>query len=295
MACNAKNVVKTALSEVGYKETGTNHNKFAAYIDKNYPDFYNYPKQNVEWCDVFVDYCVLVNSASEEEALSVLCQPKKSAGAGCKYSYNYYKAKKRTGKEAKIGAQIFFGNTEPTHTGIVVDITDTSVITVEGNSGDQVKKHTYKKNSTKIFGYGYPRYTEVKDEPKEDPKEEPVKPIKSIEEVALEVINGVWGNGEDRKAKLTEAGYDYAAVQSKVNDLLGKNKPKPKSNIYVVKTFTPGKSLNLRSRPKIDPKNIITSIKDGSEIEVIEIKNGWAKVKYHGITGYCTSNRIAKK
>ena len=43
---------------------------------------------------------------------------------------------------------------------------------------------------------------------------------KSIEAVAKEVIEGKWGNGEQRKKKLTEAGYDYNAVQKKVNDLL---------------------------------------------------------------------------
>lgn len=43
---------------------------------------------------------------------------------------------------------------------------------------------------------------------------------KTIEEVAKEVIAGKWGNGEERKQKLTAAGYDYAEVQKKVNELL---------------------------------------------------------------------------
>ncbi len=46
------------------------------------------------------------------------------------------------------------------------------------------------------------------------------QPGKSTEEVAREVIAGKWGNGNDRKNKLKEAGYDAAAVQSKVNELL---------------------------------------------------------------------------
>lgn len=45
-------------------------------------------------------------------------------------------------------------------------------------------------------------------------------PEKSIEEVAQEVIDGKWGNGLERKRKLQEAGYDYSAVQNKVNELL---------------------------------------------------------------------------
>ena len=47
-----------------------------------------------------------------------------------------------------------------------------------------------------------------------------VKLQKSVTEVAKEVIAGKWGNGETRKQKLKAAGYDYAAVQKKVNELL---------------------------------------------------------------------------
>jgi hypothetical protein len=41
-----------------------------------------------------------------------------------------------------------------------------------------------------------------------------------IEELAKEVIQGKWGNGQERKDKLTEAGYDYHEVQTKVNELM---------------------------------------------------------------------------
>ena len=43
---------------------------------------------------------------------------------------------------------------------------------------------------------------------------------KSNEEIAKEVIQGKWGNGADRKTRLTNAGYDYATIQSIVNKLL---------------------------------------------------------------------------
>lgn len=47
---------------------------------------------------------------------------------------------------------------------------------------------------------------------------EPVK--KSVEEVAREVIKGLWGSGAERKEKLIAAGYDYDEVQKMVNQLL---------------------------------------------------------------------------
>lgn len=46
------------------------------------------------------------------------------------------------------------------------------------------------------------------------------KPTKDIDTVAMEVIQGKWGVGEDRKKRLTAAGYDYNAVQKRVNELL---------------------------------------------------------------------------
>ena len=46
------------------------------------------------------------------------------------------------------------------------------------------------------------------------------KATKSVDELAREVIRGNWGNGEERKRRLTEAGYDYNAVQKRVNELL---------------------------------------------------------------------------
>ena len=43
---------------------------------------------------------------------------------------------------------------------------------------------------------------------------------KSNEEVAWEVIKGLWGNGITRKLKLAKAGYNYAEIQKRVNELL---------------------------------------------------------------------------
>lgn len=55
--------------------------------------------------------------------------------------------------------------------------------------------------------------------------------LKDTETVAREVIAGSWGNGEQRKTALINAGYDYNAVQSKVNELLAQANVKT----YIVK------------------------------------------------------------
>lgn len=49
-----------------------------------------------------------------------------------------------------------------------------------------------------------------------------VQPVtaKTVDEIALEVIRGDWGNGDERKKRLTEARYNYTEVQARVNELM---------------------------------------------------------------------------
>lgn len=50
-------------------------------------------------------------------------------------------------------------------------------------------------------------------------KYDKTKSKKSVDMLAKEVIAGKWGNGDERKKKLTAAGYDYNAVQKRVNEI----------------------------------------------------------------------------
>ena len=43
---------------------------------------------------------------------------------------------------------------------------------------------------------------------------------KTVDELAREVIKGLWGVGADRKKRLTDAGYDYASVQKRVDEFM---------------------------------------------------------------------------
>ena len=72
--------------------------------------------------------------------------------------------------------------------------------------------------------------TEVKGTTK---KEEVQTPTKSVNELVDEVIAGLWGDGEDRKNRLRNAGYNYETIQSAVNSKL--SRPKTTTVIYTVK------------------------------------------------------------
>ena len=152
------------------------------------------------------------------------------------------------------------------HVGIVVEVYDNYIVTMEGNSEGRenwrkVKRVTHNRCNLN-FNCAYPdfymRYTGPIDE---TPKtEEPAvveekttcynikingildKTIidkiselvpgltvdieiieetkKTVKDIAKEVLNGDWGNGEDRKTRLVAAGYDYDEVQKEVNNLL---------------------------------------------------------------------------
>ena len=54
----------------------------------------------------------------------------------------------------------------------------------------------------------------------DEPSPSPEPSGKTIDELANEVIQGFWGNGEERYNRLTQAGYDYYAVQNRVNEIL---------------------------------------------------------------------------
>ena len=73
-------------------------------------------------------------------------------------------------------------------------------------------------------------------------------PKKSVDELAKEVINGKWGNGDARKKALTDAGYDYNAVQQKVNQLLSASTSNLKSIDTIAKEVIQGKWGNGEAR-----------------------------------------------
>ena len=75
------------------------------------------------------------------------------------------------------------------------------------------------------------------------------KHSKTVEQIAHEVLQGKWGNGSERKQRLTDAGYNYNEVQNKVNELVNK-KPNTKSVDEVAKEVIQGKWGNGSERRK---------------------------------------------
>ena len=191
MGYTAKQLVAIAEAEIGYHEKATNANldsktansgkgNYTKYSrDLHKAGYYNGNKQSFDWCDQFVDWCFYqLCGRNKDKAEYLECQTG-NLGAGCGYSLKYYKAAGRFDKTPKVGDQIFFKynlndvSYTADHTGIVVRVTDSLVETIEGNSGNEVKRKAYQRTDKTIIGYGHPRYDA-------EPKKTVVKEVKTV-------------------------------------------------------------------------------------------------------------------
>ena len=164
----ADRVISIALAEVGYREKASNASlddpsanagsgnwtKYAR--DLAAAGYYNGNKNGYAWCECFVDWCFF--KAFGPDGQRIQCQTG-DLGAARIYSMQYYLQQGRCDQNPKAGDQVFFyGGGTVGHTGIVVDVSDDSILVVEGNSSDRVQKLSYPRSSGSIAGYGHPWY-----------------------------------------------------------------------------------------------------------------------------------------
>ena len=220
MAVYAKDIVKQAKAWVGCKEKNGTHKKIIDVYNAHKPLARGYKVQYTDaWCATFVSAVAIKCGATK--IIPTECSCNKMI-ALFKELGTWVENENRTPAPGDI---LFYdwqdsgkGDNKGTadHVGIVEKVSGSTIHVIEGNYSNSVKVRKISVNGKNIRGYGVPKYD----------KEEVTK--KSIEEVAQEVIDGKWGNGATRKAKLKAAGYDAAAVQAKVNELLG---AKPKKTL----------------------------------------------------------------
>ena len=137
------------------------------------------------------------------------------------------------------------GNSD--HVGIVESCDGKTITVIEGNKNDAVGERTLAVNGRYIRGFGLPDYAS---KATKEAASTPSTGKKDVTTVAKEVLAGAWGNGDERKNRLTAAGYDYAAVQAEVNRLAsGASTPK-KSTTEIAKEVLAGKWGNGDDRKK---------------------------------------------
>ncbi len=209
MPVTCDKVINLAQRQVGYKESplGSNKTKYGVYFDTPkskggpYP-WFNGKKNGYPWCSLWVCWIFCQNEIlGYERARTFLGCPKPAdnCAAGVPYLWEYLKKRKwQVDKKSGQAGDIIFFNTSSAkcgHVGIIEKVDANKYYTIEGNKSNQVKRCSYSRTSTTIYGLMRPAWSEI--EPKEEPAEplphpkpEPVTPV--YEKYKVKTITGEW-------------------------------------------------------------------------------------------------------
>ena len=188
---NPQKVIDIAIGEVGYLEKSRdaymrnpaviwykldgagydNVTKYSYRVDQL--DWYSAYVQYQPWCSTFVDYC-FIEAYGEPNAAKM----KNHGVTDCLVddAIEQYKKIGRWFTEPEKGDQVFFSKAngiDPAHTGLVIDVDDTYVHTVEGNTSSQdgvdpagggVFRKKYRRDYYRLLGFGRPLYEEDDDD-----------------------------------------------------------------------------------------------------------------------------------
>lgn len=292
MGKTAQDVLNVMRSWIGFSES---NGKFKQIIDlynsvKPLPRGYAV-KYTDEWCDT----CV---SAA---GIKAGCSDLIGRECGCEQHVKIFKQKgiwiedgTITPKPGDIILYNWDDATQPNdgysdHIGYVESVSGRTITVIEGNKNEAVGRRSIPVGWGYIRGYARPKYASGGTTPSKP------TPSKSIEEIARDVIKGVYGNGDARKNAITAMGYDYSKVQAKVNEILKGNVSKPaKSVAEVAKDVIAGKYGNGTER-----RNRLASEgynPDEVQAEVNrQLKGSGTSVQYYKVQPNDNLTKIAKK
>lgn len=226
----AGNFVEQAKKWVGRKEADGSHRKIVDFYNSHKPLARGYAvKYTDSWCATFVSAVAIKTDCTDLVPTECSCQQmiELFKKIGC-----WVENENRT---PNVGDIIFYdwqdnGNGDNTgwsdHVGIVEKVSNGYMTIIEGNYNNAVGRRVIAVNARYIRGYGVPKF----DTEKTSNSEIPNNSKKSIDEIAKDVIDGKYGNGEIRKKKLEAEGYDYETIRARVNQIIEEQKYYPKYN-----------------------------------------------------------------
>ena len=222
MGVTAQDVLNVMRSWIGYSEANGRYLEILNIYNSHKPLARGYAiKPSDEWCDATVSAAAIKAGAVDLIGTEV----------GVEKHVDIFKKKGIWIEDGSIKPQagdiIVFNwddSSQPNdgwsdHIGYVEQVSGNTITCIEGNMSKRVGRRTINVGWGYIRGFARPKYAASSG------GNTPSNPTKSIDELAKEVIIGLWGNGDDRKQRLTAAGYSYSAVQNRVNEMLNGSKP----------------------------------------------------------------------
>ena len=222
-------LVSTAAYYLGVKQGSAQHKAIIDIFNQVKPDGWAMT-YSAYWCAAFASACAIkafgIDQAKKYFPLSANCGTivSKAKKMGIWVESDAYTPKAGdwilydwddSGKGDNVGG--------PDHVGIVESVVRSKMTIIEGNYSKAVKERTLNVNGFYIRGFVTPKYSAMATSEK-----------KTVDQLAQEVLAGKWGTGSTRKKKLEAAGYNYDAVQKRVNEILAEQKKK-KTITYTVK------------------------------------------------------------
>ena len=169
MATTRTKIVKQAQSWIGCKESNGTHKPIIDTYNAHKPLARGYKvKYTDAWCATFASACAIKCGATD--IIPTECS--------CRLMIDLFKSlgswKETDSYKPQPGDFIFYdwddtgkgedtGN--PEHVGIVESVSNNTIIVIEGNYSNAVKRRTMTVNGRYIRGYGIPKYTAEKVEP----------------------------------------------------------------------------------------------------------------------------------
>ncbi|MFC4117531.1 peptidoglycan-binding domain-containing protein [Nonomuraea zeae] len=144
----------------GYQEKKTNRTEFGK----------EFGWDGVAWCQIYQS--VIVKRAYKRAGSSTPLADAKELipwTASCSTAAKWFKTRDRFSQTPKVGSQVFYGPAGSTHVELVIEVGHDYIKTIGGNTagnfdgryheGNGVYTKTINRNSSRIYGYGHPKYT----------------------------------------------------------------------------------------------------------------------------------------
>lgn len=291
MGRTAQDVLNVMRSWINYSEANGKFKQIIDLYNSHKPLARGYKvKYSDEWCDTTVSAAAI--KAGVVDLIGTEC--------GCEQHIKIFINKgiwiedgTITPKPGDIILYNWDDATQPNdgysdHIGYVESVSGRTITLIEGNKGEAVARREIPVGWGYIRGYARPKYSSGGTAPST-----PI-PSKTIDEIARDVIKGVYGNEPKRSEALKALGYNPKEVQERVNAILKGNATPSKSISQVAKDVIAGKYGN-------DPERRKKLVAEGYDPDAVQaevnrqLEGSGVSVVYYKVQPYDTLSKIAQK